>query len=98
MERSRKTRAGKLAGSDGVSPVPQLWLTYTELADALDCTPTEARSAVIRKAWTRKHSSDGLTRVLMPPDAMLAYFRGVAGERTAPLRAERPLPPLAWAS
>ena len=54
--------------------MPQLWLTYQELGDALGCAPTQARQTAIGEAWIRKHSSDGNTRVMLPTDMMRSYF------------------------
>ena len=72
--------------------MPQLWLTYDEMAEELGCQPAEAREAAIARAMTRKHSSDGFTRVLMPPDLMHAYFVARALD-PLPSRAAAP-PPL----
>lgn len=67
--------------------MPQLWLTYQELGDELGCAPAEARQTAIGQSWTRKHSSDGNTRVLMPLDLMRRYF---AAHAQSDLRAFRP--------
>ena len=61
--------------------MPQLWLTYEELADELDCGSDQARATAVHRGWTRKRSRDGLTRVLMPYDLMSAYL---AGRRSGP--------------
>ncbi len=67
--------------------MPQLWLTYQELADELSCTPDEARSVALDQDWTRKRSRDGYSRVLLPRDLMHAYFAGAA-KRNATVDAE----------
>lgn len=54
--------------------MPQLWLTYGELAGELECDVEQARSVSISAGWTRKHSGDGLTRVMMPPHMMERFF------------------------
>lgn len=54
--------------------VAQLWLTYHEIADHLDCDAEQARAITSSKGWPRKHSSDGMTRIMMPPDMMRSYF------------------------
>lgn len=66
--------------------MPQLWLTYQEIGDELGCDAVAARDAAIARAWTRKHSRDGQTRVLMPADLMQAYFvaRAMAPAPTVP--------------
>ena len=57
--------------------MPQLWLTYQELADELACDGDQVRATASRHGWTRKRSGDGLTRVLLPHDLMYAYFASV---------------------
>ncbi len=68
--------------------MPQLWLTYQELGDELRCAAVQARQTAINRSWTRKHSSDGQTRVLLPRDLMQRYFAtqafGSAGFDVAP--------------
>ena len=58
--------------------MPQLWLTYEELADQLSCTPEEARSVALDRSWSRKRSRDGHSRVLLPRDLMRAYIAKAA--------------------
>jgi hypothetical protein len=43
--------------------MPQIWMTYDEIADLLGCEPDEARAQSIRRSLDRKKSRDGLTRV-----------------------------------
>ena len=54
--------------------MPQLWLTYAELAGELDCDFEQARAVSVSAGWKRKHSSDGHTRVMMPPHMMKSFF------------------------
>lgn len=54
--------------------MPQLWLTYHEIAEELGCDVSSARVTTISRGWTRKHSRDGVTRVLMPESVMQRYF------------------------
>lgn len=67
--------------------MPQLWLTYQEMADEFGRDAEAVREAVHLSGWTRKRSRDGLTRVLMPLATMNAYFASAA-LRTATLDAQ----------
>ncbi|BBF93340.1 hypothetical protein [Blastochloris tepida] len=46
--------------------MPQLWLTYEELAAFTNQTPEKAREGVIAAAWDRRRCHDGMTRVKLP--------------------------------
>lgn len=47
--------------------MPQVWLSYEEIADLYRCSPADARRGVIENQWPRRRSGDGLTRVKLPP-------------------------------
>jgi hypothetical protein len=57
--------------------MPQLWLTFEEIADLFYCDTAGARRRVIANQWERRRYSDGLTRAQLPPDVahefMLRY-------------------------
>jgi hypothetical protein len=57
--------------------MPQLWLTFEEIADLFYCDTAGARRRVIANQWERRRYSDGLTRAQLPPEAahefMLRY-------------------------
>jgi hypothetical protein len=57
--------------------VPQVWLTYEELAEMFTLDAETVRSEVIAHGWPRRRCSDALTRVKLPPAAahefMVAY-------------------------
>jgi hypothetical protein len=59
--------------------MPQLWLTFEEIADLFDCDAAGARSRVIANQWERRRCHDGLTRAQLPSEAahefMLRYTR-----------------------
>jgi len=59
--------------------MPQLWLTFDEIADLFDCDSAGARSRVIANQWERRRCHDGLTRAQLPSEAahefMLRYTR-----------------------
>jgi hypothetical protein len=52
--------------------MPQIWMTYTELAGLMNCPLNEVRPLVIARALKRKHSSDGETRAKL--DAELSWM------------------------
>lgn len=43
--------------------MPQIWMTYQELADMLDCEVQDVRLHVHRECLDRKLSRDGKTRI-----------------------------------
>src|ERR1700731_2659586 len=57
--------------------MPQLWLTFEEIADLFYCDAAGARRRVIANQWERRRYSDGLTRAQLPPEVahefMLRY-------------------------
>jgi hypothetical protein len=57
--------------------MPQLWLTFEEIADLFYCDTAGARRRVIASQWERRRYSDGLTRAQFPPEVahefMLRY-------------------------
>lgn len=57
--------------------MPQVWLTYRELGDVYGMSEDDARAQAIDSGWPRRKSSDGLSRVKLPPAAahefMMAY-------------------------
>jgi hypothetical protein len=57
--------------------MPQLWLTFEEIADLFCCDTADARRRVFANQWERRRHSDGLTRAQLPPEVahefMLRY-------------------------
>jgi hypothetical protein len=57
--------------------MPQLWLTFEEIADLFYCDTAGARRRVIANQWERRRYGDGLTRALLPAEVahefMLRY-------------------------
>ena len=43
----------------------EAWLTYRELAQALDISPEAARQKAIREHWRRQRGNDGKARILV---------------------------------
>jgi hypothetical protein len=54
-------------------PMPQIWMTYEELAGMLDCTVLEARERVHLERLDRKISRDGKNRAKLSL-AMISIF------------------------
>ncbi|KJC55090.1 hypothetical protein UP10_39760 [Bradyrhizobium sp. LTSPM299] len=50
--------------------MPQIWMTYHEIADMIGCDVETARSATIQRALDRKKSRDGMTRAKLDPELM----------------------------
>ena len=48
--------------------MPQIWMTYGEIADLLGCTAEAARAQAMIRSLDRKSSRDGLTRVKLDSD------------------------------
>ena len=42
--------------------MPQIWMTYREIAELLGCDADEARNQVVQRSLDRKRSRDGFTR------------------------------------
>ena len=47
----------------------ETWLTYSELAQALDISPEAARQKAIRGGWRRQRGNDGKARILVDLEA-----------------------------
>jgi hypothetical protein len=54
--------------------VPQIWLTYDELAALMDCDPAAARSAALAIRLDRRKSRDGQTRAKLTPSLTVALL------------------------
>jgi hypothetical protein len=57
--------------------MPQIWMTYKELADLYGCDTSVAREKVIANDWTRRRSRDGQTRVKLVPAAVDFFLQRV---------------------
>jgi hypothetical protein len=65
--------------------MPQVWLTYEELGEHLECEAMVARNAVIECGWPRRRCSDQLTRVKLTEVAAHEYMLKYARKLTAPM-------------
>jgi hypothetical protein len=63
------------------SGVPQIWLTYDELAALMDCDPAGARGAALAIRLDRRKSRDGQTRVKLTPSLIDAFLDDVLQRR-----------------
>jgi hypothetical protein len=48
--------------------MPQIWMTYGEIASLLGCTADAVRAEAVYRSLDRKQSRDGLTRVKLDSD------------------------------
>ena len=53
--------------------MPQIWMTYDEIAGLLGCSADAARTEVAYRSLDRKKSRDGMTRVKLDAD-LTAHF------------------------
>jgi hypothetical protein len=65
----------------GRTRVPQIWLTYDELATLMNCDPARAREAAIVSRLDRRKSRDGQTRAKLTPPLAEAFLREVLRQR-----------------
>lgn len=61
--------------------MPQIWLTYDELAVLLDCNPAAARDAAASIPLDRRRSRDGHTRAKLSPALTEAFLDAVLERR-----------------
>lgn len=61
--------------------MPQIWLTYDELAALMDCDRAEARGAAAAIQLDRRKSRDGNTRAKLTPSLTEAFLDGVLQQR-----------------
>jgi hypothetical protein len=57
--------------------MPQIWMTYGEIARLLGCNADEARAQAIFRSLDRKKSRDGLTRVKLDLQWAAKFFAAV---------------------
>lgn len=54
--------------------MPQIWMTYDELAVLMKCDPTAAREAAATLPLDRRRSHDGQTRAKLSPSLADAFI------------------------
>ena len=57
--------------------MPQIWMTYDELATLSGCTAAEAREQALQLSLDRRKSRDGNTRVKLNPALMNRFFETI---------------------
>ncbi|MBR1177935.1 hypothetical protein JQ617_28510 [Bradyrhizobium sp. KB893862 SZCCT0404] len=63
--------------------MPQIWMTYDELATLNGCTAAEARQQALQLSLDRRKSRDGNTRVKLTPALMDRFFETIRGTDSA---------------
>ena len=54
--------------------MPQIWMTYDEIAGMLDCSVVQARERVVQRQLDRKVSRDGKTRAKLSVELIGVFF------------------------
>lgn len=57
--------------------MPQIWLTYDELAALMNCDPVHARGAAKALGLDRRRSRDGQTRAKLTPPLTEAFLETI---------------------
>jgi len=57
--------------------MPQIWMTYDELATLCGCTPAEARLRALHLSLNRRKSRDGATRVKLDLALTARFFASI---------------------
>lgn len=57
--------------------MPQIWMTYDELATLSGCDVAEARVQALHLSLDRRKSRDGNTRVKLNPALMARFFETI---------------------
>ena len=52
----------------------QVWVTFEEIQELFTCDPASARNQVAINQWERRRFSDGVTRVLLPPEEAYEFM------------------------
>jgi len=71
--------------------MPQIWMTYDELADLIGCRAHEAREHSIDQDLDRKKSRDGQTRVKLDPPLVTIFTAKIRATDSALDQATRDL-------
>jgi hypothetical protein len=60
--------------------MPNVSLTFEEIADLFHCDAVAARSLVIQNQWERRRWADGLPRVQVPPEVAHQFMLNYAAK------------------
>jgi hypothetical protein len=63
--------------ADGDDVMPQIWMTYDEIAALLGCSADGVRAEAVHRSLDRKKSRDGLTRVKLDSDWTAHFITAV---------------------
>ena len=69
--------------------MPNVLLTFEEIADLFHCDSAGARSLVIQNQWERRRWADGLPRVQVPPEVAHQFMLHYAAKFEHPPAHER---------
>lgn len=54
--------------------MPQIWMTYREIAELIGCRAEDARDHVLQRSLDRKRSRDGFTRAKLDAFWMAKFY------------------------
>ncbi|MFB9266975.1 hypothetical protein ACFFWD_28085 [Bradyrhizobium erythrophlei] len=57
--------------------MPQIWMTYNEIADMLGCDARAARTVTIQRSLDRKKSRDGMTRAKLDAELTARFVDAI---------------------
>jgi predicted transcriptional regulator len=77
IETQYSPNSGSLLSAHGDDAVPQIWMTYGEIAALLGCTPDEVRVQAVHRSLDRKKSRDGFTRVKLDSEWTASFFAAI---------------------
>ena len=70
----------------------QVWLTFEETGELLNCSAAAARTHAIANQWERRRGSDGITRVILPLDSARKFILGYATKQSGTALHQQPDP------
>jgi hypothetical protein len=68
---------------DGDWVMPQIWMTYAEIADLLGCEVDQVHAQVQQRSLDRKNSRDGITRVKLDLHWTAKFYAALRGSDPA---------------
>jgi antirestriction protein ArdC len=71
--------------------MPQIWMTYHEIAEMLGCDMETARATTIQRGLDRKKSRDGMTRARLDVELTAAFIAAIRNANPAMDQAVRDL-------
>jgi hypothetical protein len=77
IETPYSPNSGSLFSVHGDDAVPQIWMTYSEIAALLGRTADEVRVQAVHRSLDRKKSRDGFTRVKLDSEWTASFYAAV---------------------